>query len=154
MGSLYPGRDPPPPATTVDEGAGTVGGSGDPDSAGAFVMSSESLIGNVVVNRESEDLGTIEHVMVDVPSGCLAYAVLASGGVFGLGEKLFAIPWSALKLDAERKCFILDLAKARLEKAPGFDKDHWPSMADTAWATGIHHYYGVRPYWTERPHVQ
>ena len=154
MGSLYPGQDPPPPATTLEEGAAIVGGAGDADSPGPFVMSSETLIGDSVVNRENQELGTIEHVMVDVPSGCIAYAVLARGGVFGLGEKLFAIPWSALTLDAERKCFILDVPKERLETAPGFDKDHWPSMADNAWATGIHDYYGVRPYWADHPHLQ
>lgn len=121
---------------------------------GHFVMSSEALIGDSVVNRENQDLGTIEHVMVDVPSGCIAYAVLASGGVFGLGERLFAIPWGALRLDTDRRCLVLDVAKERLEQAPGFDKDHWPSMADNAWATSVHDYFGVRPYWTEHPRFQ
>src|SRR5688572_33447888 len=118
MGNMYPGKDPPAPATTLEEHPEVVGDTGDPDSPGPFVMSSETLIGDSVVNRKDEDLGTIEHVMVDVPSGRIAYAVLACGGVFGLGEKLFAIPWGALTLDAERRCFVLDVAKDRLEKAP------------------------------------
>ena len=25
----------------------------------------------------------------------------------------------------------------------GFDKVHWPSMADTTWATDVHAFYGV-----------
>jgi len=36
----------------------------------------------------------------------------------------------------------------RLKEAPGFDKDHWPSMADERWATSIHDYYHVTPYWS------
>jgi hypothetical protein len=42
---------------------------------------------------------------------------------------------------------VLDIDKERLENAPGFDKDHWPSMADIAWGTEIHDYYGQRNYW-------
>jgi hypothetical protein len=85
--------------------------------------------------------------MLDVPSGRVAYAVLSSGGFLGIGDKLFAIPWSALTLDADNKCFILNIDKERLKNAPGFDKDHWPSMADQRWATEVHSYYQRRPYW-------
>ena len=42
-----------------------------------------------------------------------------------------------------------DATKERLESAPGFDKDHWPSMADRAWATDIHEYYDEPPYWDD-----
>ncbi|MGH8523646.1 MAG: PRC-barrel domain-containing protein, partial [Gammaproteobacteria bacterium] len=37
-----------------------------------------------------------------------------------------------------------------LDSAPGFDKDHWPSMADQRWGTEIHSYYGTHPYWEVR----
>ena len=66
-----------------------------------------------------------------------------------IGSKLFAVPWSALTMDAAEKRFILDVPKERLENAPGFDKDHWPSMADPTWATELHTYYNVRPYWED-----
>ena len=60
---------------------------------------------------------------------------------------MFAIPWAALTLDIDRKCFILDVEAERLKLAPGFDKDNWPSMADTIWASEVHAYYGQRNYW-------
>ena len=100
---------------------------------GPFVLPSEAIAGDAVVNRDDEDLGHLEHVMIDVPSGRIAYAVLACGGVFGIGARLFAVPWSALSLDADRQCFVLDIDKQRLDDAPGFDQDHWPSRADPAW---------------------
>ena len=133
-------------------GARIVGDTRAPDSPGPFVMSCDTLVGDSVVNRADDELGKIEHVMIDVPTGRIAYAVLACGGIFGIGEKLFAVPWAALTLDAERRCFILDIDNARLSSAPGFDKDHWPAMADASWAATIHDYYGVRPYWTDRTH--
>src|SRR5437867_604576 len=119
------------------------------DGPGPEVMDAATLIGDSVVNASDENLGKIEAIMLDVTTGRIAYAVLSFGGFLGLGAKLFAIPWSALTLDAGEKRFILNVTKERLENAPGFDKDHWPSMADSTWATEIHAYYDIRPYWDE-----
>ncbi len=117
------------------------------DGPGPEIMAASTLEGNAVVNGHGEDLGKIKEIMIDVPSGSVAYAVLSSGGLLGIGDKLFAIPWAALTLDADRKCFILDIDAERLEAAPGFDKDHWPAMADPTWANEVHAYYGQRNYW-------
>jgi sporulation protein YlmC with PRC-barrel domain len=71
-------------------------------------MAADTLEGDRVVNRQGEDLGDIHDIMIDVQRGCVAYAVMSRGGVPGIGDKLFAIPWHALTLDADRKCFVLD----------------------------------------------
>jgi hypothetical protein len=113
-------------------------------------MTASTLEGDRVVNEEGEDLGKITDIMIDVPKGRVAYAVLSFGGFLGMGDKLFAIPWSALILDADEKCFVLDVDKEVLKNASGFDKDHWPSMGDQRWATQVHTHYGVRPYWEDR----
>src|SRR5215217_8151374 len=75
---------------------------------GPRIMAADTLEGNDVKNRDGEDLGTIEHIMLDVPNGRVAYAVLSFGGFLGMGNKLFAIPWTAMRLDEEHKCFVLD----------------------------------------------
>ena len=98
------------------------------------VLSASTLTKDSVRNRTNEDVGSLKEIMIDVPSGRVAYAVLAVGGFLGIGERLFAIPWGALALDQDRKCFILDVDKQRLQNAPGFDKDNWPDMADPSWA--------------------
>ncbi len=85
-------------------------------------------------------------------SGQVAYAVLSLGGFLGMGEKLFAVPWSALTLDTDNKRFVLNVDKDRLESAPGFDKDTWPNMADPSWEQGIQAYYGTASDSDERPH--
>jgi sporulation protein YlmC with PRC-barrel domain len=119
------------------------------DGPGPEVMDADTLNGDSVVNSAGDSLGKIEAIMLDVTAGRIAYAVLSFGGFLGMGSKLFAIPWSALTLDVDEKRFILDVAKERLEDAPGFDKDHWPSMADPTWARDIHTYYNVSPYWED-----
>jgi sporulation protein YlmC with PRC-barrel domain len=115
------------------------------DGPGPELMGADTLIGNDVANKDGEDLGDIKEFMIDMASGKIAYAVLSFGGVLGLGDKLFAVPWAALKLDTQNKCFTLDVLKETLKDAPGFDKDNWPSMSDKTWAGGVHKFYGT-PY--------
>jgi hypothetical protein len=67
-----------------------------------------------------------------------------------MGDKLFAVPWDALTLDEPEKQFILNVDKETLDRAPGFDKDNWPDMADPEWSTQIHGFYGTTPYEREK----
>jgi len=112
---------------------------------GPELMSAETLAGNEVYNREGEALGDIKDIMLDMRTGKVSYAVLSFGSFLGMGEKLFAVPWESLTLDTEEKRFVLDVQKDRLKKAPGFDRDNWPNMADPTWVSSIHAYYRIKP---------
>lgn len=136
-----------PGVLSPEQGAAIIGGDYFSRGPGPVVMAADTLEGDRVVNLDDEYLGKIRDIMIDVPSGRVAYAVLSSGGVLGIGDKLFAIPWSALIMDADRHRFILNVDKERLKAAPGFDKDAWPSMADPQWARSIYDYYAAKPYW-------
>jgi sporulation protein YlmC with PRC-barrel domain len=116
----------------------------------AAVMGASTLTGDPVVNAEGETLGTIHEIMLHVPTGRIAYAVLSFGGALGglLGTgKLFAIPWQSLHLDPEHHRFVLNVPKEKLEHAPGFDKDNWPDMADPNFGRSIYDYYGIKSDW-------
>jgi len=101
-----------------------------------------TLTGEKVVNEAGDHLGEIKHIMLDIKAGTIAYAVLSFGGFLGIGDKLFAVPWHALALGVANKWFVLNMDKTRLKGAPGFDKDHWPSMADPTWVEEVHGYSG------------
>lgn len=115
------------------------------DGPGPRLMGADTLMGEDVYNRMDEDLGDIKEIMIDMQSGRIAYAVLSFGGILGMGDKLFAVPWQSLELDTVNKRFILDISKERLESAPGFDKDRWPDMASAEFSTQIHSFYGTQP---------
>jgi sporulation protein YlmC with PRC-barrel domain len=104
------------------------------------IIAASALTGDRVINLGGQTLGELKHIMLDIETGCIAYAVLATGGVLGFGDKLLAIPWHALKFDAARDCFILNIEKERIEEAEGFDKDRWPSAADPRWAVPLQQY--------------
>jgi sporulation protein YlmC with PRC-barrel domain len=113
------------------------------DGPGPALMGANTLLGNDVYNHDGEALGDIKEFMVDMATGQVAYAVLSFGGLLGMGDKLFAVPWSALKLDTANKRFSLNASKEALKDAPGFNKDHWPAMSDKTWAGGVHTFYGT-----------
>jgi sporulation protein YlmC with PRC-barrel domain len=94
---------------------------------GGGVARARELTGLHVHNREGEDLGVIEEIVLDVAAGRIAYAVLAFGGFLGIRSKLFAVPWDALRLDGD--LFRVDATRQELEEASGFDPDHWPETA-------------------------
>ncbi|SEL59370.1 PRC-barrel domain-containing protein [Nitrosovibrio tenuis] len=110
------------------------------------LMRAATLIGENVYNLEGIELGEIKDIMLDAHAGRIAYAVLSFGGFLGIADKLFAVPWKALKPDAVHKQFLLDVDKKQLESAPGFDKDHWPDMADPTWQNKVHSYYRIKPF--------
>lgn len=119
----------------------------DPDKRFRSVLAASTLTGDSVRNAAGEDLGTIKEIMIDIPSGRVAYAVMSFGGFLGMGDKLFAVPWTALKVDEDEKCFILHVDRPTIEQAPGFDKDNWPDMSDQNWGSQLSNYYKVEPYW-------
>lgn len=108
---------------------------------GPDLMGASTLTGDKVVNHANEHLGDVKEIMLDTRTGSIAYVVVAHGGILGIGEKLFAVPWSLLSLDTVHKCFVLSIAKSYFENAPGFDNENWPDMADQAWRDSVHSYY-------------
>ncbi len=114
------------------------------------VVSASKIIGEGVVNRQNESLGKIHELVIDAKEGRVAYAVLSFGGFVGMGNKLFAVPWTAFEFSNTENKLIFNVDKEKLEAAPGFDKDaKWPDFADRTWGHDIYKYYGYDPYWKE-----
>jgi sporulation protein YlmC with PRC-barrel domain len=107
-------------------------------------LPSKKIVGAGVINTKGETLGSIDDVVVDLESGKLGYAALSVGGVLGIGDKLFAVPFEDFKITHDTNnniSFVLDVSKERLENAPGFDKNHWPDFASPQWKSQIDGYY-------------
>jgi sporulation protein YlmC with PRC-barrel domain len=46
-----------------------------------------------------------------------------------------------LRVDDRRRQVIVDVDKAHLRQAPGFDKNDWPDMADLSWSNRVHGFW-------------
>jgi sporulation protein YlmC with PRC-barrel domain len=103
-------------------------------------LTASSIIGDQVHNDQDEHLGHIKDIMIDISSGKIEYYVIEFGGFLGIGIKYFAIPFNLLQVDPTRKVFRFSQKREILEKAPGFDIDHWPN-------TNIH-LEQINEYWS------
>lgn len=96
------------------------------DTPNLKFLTASSIIGDKVLNDKGEKLGHIKDIMLDIRTGKIEYYIVEFGGFLGIDEKFFAIPHGKLKIDPEDKVFRFHEKKETLEKAPGFDKHHWP----------------------------
>jgi sporulation protein YlmC with PRC-barrel domain len=99
-----------------------------------------SMVGDKVHNETDEHLGEIKDIMIDVTTGRIDYFIIQFGGFLGIGIKYFAIPFNLIRVDPDKRLFIFNQGRDVLERAPGFDMDHWPD-------TNIH-LEKVNSYWS------
>lgn len=99
------------------------------------------IIGKDIENNQGENLGEIKDLIVDIGNQRVHYAVLSFGGAMGLGDKLFAYPISAFKTQADGDKLVLNVDKAKLKNAPGFDQDKWPDWTDNRYRGEVDRYF-------------
>ena len=104
-----------------------------------------TLCAQIVVDGAGEVLGSVVDLLLDLERGRIAYAVVASGGFMGLGERLVAVPWNALK--AEARQFVLQGKRSVLDNGPTFEHEQWHRAPAKSWHERVHAHFGTRPYW-------
>ena len=107
------------------------------------VLKASQLMGMKVEGTDGKKLGKIRDLVIDPDDGSIDYAVLDFGGIAGIGDKYFAVPWDALEWTADKKNLMLDVTKKDLKQAPGFDKNNWPDLSDQKQSIVIYEFYGV-----------
>jgi sporulation protein YlmC with PRC-barrel domain len=120
----------------------------------AGLHETKDIIGTRIKNAEGKDLGEVDQLLIDTPSGKVSHVVIGLGGLAGVGEKKVVVPWSDLKFApvtaGKKNAITMDQAKldsapryerhARAERSPSAspssvkdsDKDGVPNAADRA----------------------
>ena len=106
------------------------------------LISSDKVEGTAVYNRQGEKLGTVTSFMVGKRNGRVEYAVMGFGGLFGMGERDYPLPWNVLTYDTDKGGYVVDLDKDKLEKAPSFERGQDPTY-DRDYGEQVYTYYGV-----------
>ena len=86
----------------------------------ATLLAASEIKGSTVRNRQKEEIGDINEVLIEPDSGRVRFAILSVGGFLGLGSTRVAVPWSAFEITPQggRITYMLDATRDRLEKAP------------------------------------
>jgi nucleotide-binding universal stress UspA family protein/sporulation protein YlmC with PRC-barrel domain len=93
----------------------------------AHGLSARELIGAKVQDLTHADLGTVDDLALDPATGRVSYAILRFGGLLGVGEKLFPVPWSALHWRPADGTFVLQhhgKKRDELKDAPHLPHPH------------------------------
>ena len=77
--------------------------------------------GTAVYDGGGDKIGTVEDVVLDKQTNQILFAALGFGGVLGMGEKYYPVPWSLLDYDEEKGGYVVPLSRERLDKAPAYD---------------------------------
>jgi hypothetical protein len=85
--------------------------------------SRNSYVNQVIYNARGEQLGSVQDLMVG-PDGKVVAAVISVGRYLGFGDKLVAVPFSALRLEKRDgdSNVVIDLAKEALLSAPQYEE--------------------------------
>jgi sporulation protein YlmC with PRC-barrel domain len=118
----------------------------DPTARLGYVQRTSRLTGASVKNVQKETLGKVENVMVDLSAGRVVAVILKSGGSYGVGGALCAVPPAAFQFNSEQKYLQLDASKEELGNAPHFKVKEWPSFSDPSYVGGVYRAYRVEPY--------
>lgn len=108
---------------------------------------SSQMIGSTARDPSQQELGEICDFVLDLKSGRVLYAVLAQGGILGVGDKLYPIPPQAFGVSEAGKALVLNTTREQLARAPQFTKDSWPVLSDPKWASDVYIYYHAPMYW-------
>ena len=77
--------------------------------------------GTSVYNESGDKIGTVEDVVLDKTSNQIMFAALGFGGVMGIGEKYYPVPWSMLDYDEDKGGYVVPLDRDRIKNAPAYD---------------------------------
>ena len=105
------------------------------------LIASDRVEGTRVYNRQGDKLGSIKNFMVDKASGRAQYAVIEFGGLLGIGNHFYPIPWDMLHYDTEKAGYLVDLTRDQLENAPRHGAA-FPEY-DHNYGRNIFDYYGM-----------
>ena len=105
--------------------------------------SAEDIRGRKVVDRQGDEIGHVDALLIDDRESKVRFLRIASGGFLGIGEQTFLIPIDAVTRVTDDQVTI-DQTRERVAGAPVYD----PDLAyGHDYYGGLYGYYGYAPYW-------
>ena len=107
------------------------------------LIGSDKVEGTSVYGSNKEKIGSIERVMIEKRSGKVAYAVLSFGGILGIGDEHYPLPWSTLTYEPSLGGYLTNVSEDQIKGAPKYGRsDDW-NWDDTQRSRSVNDYYGV-----------
>jgi sporulation protein YlmC with PRC-barrel domain len=85
-----------------------------------------------VKSPDGTSLGRIYDVVLTPDLNGISYVAVSRGGILGIGNTLYAIPWSSLS-ESVNGTFAVPITGQEFKQSRGFSPAHWPSSAEGGW---------------------
>ncbi len=82
----------------------------------------------MLANPQGVEVGAIKDFVLDLKAGRIVYTVGVFDQIGELGNRVFVIPWEAVRVDPEMNTFTLSEDKTVLGSAPSFALDTWTNL--------------------------
>lgn len=106
------------------------------------LTASNAIDGMAVLDGARARVGSIRHLLINLESGRAEFAILTFGGLFPIGERLYPLPWRALRYDMGSHVFEADLDVRRLRHAPSYKRGDDPTF-DRAYGKKVRRFHAA-----------
>jgi hypothetical protein len=102
----------------------------------------DQITGADVRNRQDEDLGDIEDVVLN-KQGQIEYVLISRGGFLGIGDKLVPVRWDDLSVTPSpfRDTFVLNAPESAFNNAPTVGEDEMNQLASADWGRKVDQFW-------------
>ncbi|HVE04473.1 MAG TPA: PRC-barrel domain-containing protein [Rhizomicrobium sp.] len=76
--------------------------------------------GTNIYNQAGDKIGQVKDIVLDKQSDRILFAALGFGGVLGMGEKFYPVPWSVLDYSKDKGGYVIPVAQDVLDRAPTY----------------------------------
>lgn len=101
-------------------------------SGNATLRRATKLLGEPLKNTQGAKLGTISDLVLTSELDQVSYAVVSRGGLLGIGKRMYAVPWSALRAGVG-DTVVAPINELELDQDRGFGAKQWPAEGDPRW---------------------
>jgi sporulation protein YlmC with PRC-barrel domain len=108
------------------------------------LQSVDKLLGKSIMNETGQNLGAVSDVIICTQTGRVAYVIVSTGSVMGMGGAEHVVPFKALIVEPTG-LLTLNMNLEQFKQAPARQQN----LADQQWARQVHEFYGVAPFWEE-----
>lgn len=103
-----------------------------PVAPGMTLRRATRLLNEPLKNTQGVKLGKIDELVLTPELNVVSYAVVTRGGLFGLGQRRYAIPWSAMRAGLG-DTIVAPIDEREFDQDHGFRANLWPTEGDPRW---------------------
>ncbi len=96
------------------------------------MIAPDKVEGTPLYDQDGEKLGTVRKVMIGKRDGKVRCAVVGYGGMLGMGEDNYPVPWESLEYDTELGGYKLNRSRNEIDtsKAPSYKQGEEPNWSE------------------------